>query len=124
MNGNMTRPGVHLQTWGNIGDALTRQGELQSEAGDSSAGQDAFGQAMQAFEMACSMSSSEQGDDLPGLLHNWGVGLSSMADHIMVCSDLKFSVEIWPGALQCEPDTSCVPSYMHNLGCGMDFGRW
>lgn len=39
---------------------------------------------MQAFEAACSMTSSEQGDDLPGLLHNWGVGLSSMADQLQV----------------------------------------
>lgn len=39
---------------------------------------------MQAFETACSMSSSEQGDDLPGLLHNWGVGLSTMANQLNV----------------------------------------
>ena len=92
----MTQPDVPVQTWGNIGDAMTRQGELQCEAGDTSAGQDAFGQAMQAFETACSMSSSEQGDDLPGLLHNWGVGLSSMANHMMVCSSVLWKLGVVP----------------------------
>lgn len=39
---------------------------------------------MQAFETACCMTSSEHGDDLPGLLHNWGVGLSAMAEQLNV----------------------------------------
>ncbi len=73
-----------VQTWGNRADALVRQAELLAEvtpaqSGDDAVGQ-AFEQAMQAYEKACSMTSSEQGDDLPGLLHNWGVGLRSMAD--------------------------------------------
>ncbi len=73
-----------VQTWGNRADALVRQAELLAEvtpaqSGDDAVGQ-AFAQAMQAYEKACSMTSSEQGDDLPGLLHNWGVGLRSMAD--------------------------------------------
>jgi len=63
-----------VQTWGNRADALVRQAELLAEvtpaqSGDDAVGQ-AFAQAMQAYEKACSMTSSEQGDDLPGLLHN------------------------------------------------------
>ncbi|DBA87568.1 TPA: hypothetical protein ACH3X1_004592 [Trebouxia sp. C0004] len=71
-------------TWGNRADALVRQAELLAEVTPAQVGGDAvgqaFAQAMQAYEKACSMTSSEQGDDLPGLLHNWGVGLRSMAD--------------------------------------------
>jgi hypothetical protein len=73
-----------VQTWGNRADALVRQAELLAEVTPAQSGDDAVGhayaQAMQAYEKACSMTSSEQGDDLPGLLHNWGVGLRSMAD--------------------------------------------
>ncbi|KAL0028647.1 hypothetical protein WJX79_007908 [Trebouxia sp. C0005] len=71
-------------TWGNRADALVRQAELLAEVTPAQLGENAVGQsfaeALQAYEKACSMTSSEQGDDLPGLLHNWGVGLRSMAD--------------------------------------------
>lgn len=80
--------GCVLQTWGNRADAFVRQAELMAE---SNAGQDgeqaarqAYEQSMEAYATACSLSSSEQGDDLPGLLHNWGVGLRSMAEHTLV----------------------------------------
>ncbi|GFR51857.1 hypothetical protein Agub_g14327 [Astrephomene gubernaculifera] len=38
-----------------------------------------FSGALAAYEAACALSDSEQGDDLPGLLCNWGAGLLSMA---------------------------------------------
>ena len=67
---------------------MVRQAELLAEIeggqSDGSAVGQAYSQAMQAYDRACSMTSSEQGDDLPGLLHNWGVGLRSMADHQQV----------------------------------------
>ena len=69
---------------------MVRQAELLAEINrgqsDGSAVGQAYGQAMEAYDRACSMTSSEQGDDLPGLLHNWGVGLRSMADHQQVVS--------------------------------------
>lgn len=79
-----------VQTWGNRADALVRQAELLAEVTPAQLGENAVGQsfaeALQAYEKACSMTSSEQGDDLPGLLHNWGVGLRSMADLQQVLS--------------------------------------
>ncbi|GJP32917.1 hypothetical protein CLOM_g17500 [Closterium sp. NIES-68] len=38
-----------------------------------------YERAMQAYGTACSLCDARVGDDLPGLLHNWGVGLLSAA---------------------------------------------
>ena len=74
-----------MQTWGNKADASVRQGELLAETqSDHTASQQAYAHAMEAYNTACSMSTSDQGDDLPGLLHNWGVGLRSLAEHEQV----------------------------------------
>ncbi|KAK9838501.1 hypothetical protein WJX81_003740 [Elliptochloris bilobata] len=40
-----------------------------------------YAEAMAAYAAACSLSSSEAGDDLPALLFNWGVGLHSLGTH-------------------------------------------
>lgn len=37
--------------------------------------------AVQSYESSCSMTDSSAGDDLPGLLHNWGVGLHTISKH-------------------------------------------
>ena len=60
-----------LQTWSNLADTLALYGA-------------AYGEAMRAYERACQLSTSEAGDDLPGLLHNWGVGLHSLGTHAQV----------------------------------------
>ncbi|GLC42096.1 hypothetical protein PLESTM_001290900 [Pleodorina starrii] len=49
--------------------AAAREAEAQSD----------FAAAILSYEAACSMSDSSQGDDLPGLLSNWGAGLLSLA---------------------------------------------
>ena len=76
--------GCVLQTWGNRADAFVRQAELMAESNAGQGREQAYEQGMEAYATACSLSSSEQGDDLPGLLHNWGVGLRSMAEHTLV----------------------------------------
>ncbi|EFJ48167.1 hypothetical protein VOLCADRAFT_91252 [Volvox carteri f. nagariensis] len=48
---------------------MAREAESQSD----------FSAAISSYEAACSMSDSTQGDDLPGLLCNWGAGLRSLA---------------------------------------------
>ncbi|KAK9813059.1 hypothetical protein WJX72_008231 [[Myrmecia] bisecta] len=68
-------------TWSNLADALVAKAERLFDAGQHQAAQDAYGRAMEAYSKSCSMSSSDQGDDLPGLLHNWGVGFFSIASH-------------------------------------------
>lgn len=44
-------------------------------------GHGVFQQALEAYCRSCTLSDSEQGDDLPGLLQNWGVGLYDMSKH-------------------------------------------
>eukprot|EP00775_Hariotina_reticulata_P010991 gene10991-11145_t len=68
-------------TLSNLGDALVALGEAALNAGDAAAGQDAFQAAVQAYESSCSLTDSSAGDDLPGLLHNWGVGLHTISKH-------------------------------------------
>ena len=77
---------VPSQIWSNLADALVSTGEQLSEAGQMEEGQGHYRQALQAYERSCSLSDSQQGDDLPGLLHNWGVGLHSLASHAQVTS--------------------------------------
>lgn len=73
-----------LQTLSNLGDALVSQGEALLESGQSSAGQAAFSSALESYQASCSLSDSSAGDDLPGLLHNWGVGLHTISKHAQV----------------------------------------
>eukprot|EP00878_Enallax_costatus_P032407 GHUV01035613.1.p1 GENE.GHUV01035613.1~~GHUV01035613.1.p1 ORF type:complete len:300 (+),score=126.70 GHUV01035613.1:130-1029(+) len=69
------------QTLSNLGDVLVSQGEALLESGQSAAGQAAFQSAVEAYQSSCSLSDSSAGDDLPGLLHNWGVGLHTISKH-------------------------------------------
>ncbi|PSC72882.1 hypothetical protein C2E20_4035 [Micractinium conductrix] len=66
-------------TWSNLADALIQQAELCCEAGQGQAGGALFQEAMQAYHRACSLSDAADGDDVPGLLVNWGRGLLAMA---------------------------------------------
>ena len=64
---------------------LVARAELLDEAAESEASVAAvYGEAMAAYGRACMLSSSEDGDDLPGLLNNWGVGLHSLGTHAKV----------------------------------------
>lgn len=82
-------------THSNLGDALVSLAELICDSSDVSTGTPScltdagcltpdqlYNEANTHYEAACALSSSEEGDDLPGLLHNWGVGLLSGATHL------------------------------------------
>ena len=73
-----------VQTYSNLADAYVSIAERLASGGDAQSSQRAYEEAMAAYERACSLSSSEHGDDLPGLLHNWGVGLFSAGTHLQV----------------------------------------
>lgn len=76
-----------LQTWSNLADVLVQHAELCCEQGADGGGAGAhvlYSRAREAYSRACELSSSEDGDDLPGLLLNWGVALLSMAKHAQV----------------------------------------
>lgn len=65
----------------NLGDCLVELGEARCAHAAAAAGAEvAFREATAAYEHACSVSDSAQGDDLPSLLVNWGVGLFKMAE--------------------------------------------
>ncbi|KAK9821850.1 hypothetical protein WJX74_004939 [Apatococcus lobatus] len=81
--------------WSNLGDALVSIGEQLCEAGQVEEGQGCYKEALQAYEHSCSLSDSQQGDDLPGLLHNWGVGLHSFASHTQ---DAAQALSLWSQA--------------------------
>jgi len=65
-------------TWSNLADVLVQRGELLCKKANgnsnstSEEGTQCFVRSQEAYSRACSLSSSEQGDDLPGLLLNWG----------------------------------------------------
>jgi hypothetical protein len=73
-----------LQTLSNLGDALVAQGEAVLTSGQADAGQAAFASALECYQASCSLSDSSAGDDLPGLLHNWGVGLHTISKQALV----------------------------------------
>lgn len=75
-----------MQTWSNLADVLVQHADLCAERGGpgAAAAGPLYGQAREAYSRACELSSSENGDDLPGLLHNWGVALLGMARHAQV----------------------------------------
>ena len=68
----------------NLGDVLVSLGEQQVASKQHEAARESYARAMEVYNGACSTSSSEAGDDLPGLLHNWGVGLYSAGLHLQV----------------------------------------
>jgi hypothetical protein len=75
---------VLLQTLSNLGDALVSQGEAALQLNQPDAGQAAFASALECYQASCSLSDSSAGDDLPGLLHNWGVGLHTISKQAQV----------------------------------------
>ena len=68
-------------TWSNLADVLIQHGELLCKGGAGTEGGEMFSRAREAYSRACGLSSSEQGDDLPGLLLNWGAGVLAAAAH-------------------------------------------
>jgi hypothetical protein len=73
-----------VQTLSNLGDALVQQGEAAIAVGNAELGQHCFQSALSSYEASCSQTDSGQGDDLPGLLHNWGVGLHTISSYAQV----------------------------------------
>ena len=68
-----------FETFLNLADAHAQLGGLAAAAGDTGAAAAAFSTAFDTYARACALSSSDQGDDLPGLLVNWGGALHEAA---------------------------------------------
>jgi tetratricopeptide (TPR) repeat protein len=68
--------------WSNLADVLVQHGECNFNFGQHPESVlHYFNLAKQAYQRSCSLSSSENGDDLAGLLLNWGSGLLTAARH-------------------------------------------
>ncbi len=67
-----------LRSWA---DALVRRAELAAGAGDGASADACYGRALGAYAAACGGADSTKGDDVAGLLYNWGCGLQSLAKH-------------------------------------------
>ena len=57
-------------TWSNLADALVQHGEVLCRTGEMTEGFKIFERAHDAYGKSCGLSSSENGDDLPGSVHN------------------------------------------------------
>ncbi|KAK2080928.1 hypothetical protein QBZ16_000782 [Prototheca wickerhamii] len=66
-------------TWSNLADAEVAAAVALAAAGDAATCERLAADARASYLAACELSSSEQGDDLPGLLCNWGAGLTALA---------------------------------------------
>lgn len=78
-----------VQTHSNLGDALVSVAEALFESSQMETSRQTYAQAFASYSQACSLSTSDDDDDLPGLLHNWGVGLNSAG------SSFKVSRSAW-----------------------------
>ena len=67
-------------TYSNLGDILVQHGELLCKAGSIMEGFAKFTKSRESYAKACELSSTDQGDDLPGLLLNWGAGVLTAAE--------------------------------------------
>ena len=67
-----------MQTWNNLADALIQLAQALSTTQRLQEAEEAVARARTSYQCATSLSSSEDGDDLPGLLCNWGSGLTAV----------------------------------------------
>jgi len=63
----------------NLADARVKRGECAGRLGDAEAANALFDSAFRTYEAACGRADSAAGDDLGGLLHDWGCGLVAAA---------------------------------------------
>lgn len=67
-----------MQTWSNLADVLIELAQALAATKRLTDAEEAVTRAHTAYQSATSLSSSEDGDDLPGLLCNWGTGLTAV----------------------------------------------
>ena len=63
----------------NLADARVKRGECAGRLGDAESANALFESAFRTYEAACGRADSAAGDDLGGLLHDWGCGLVASA---------------------------------------------
>jgi len=69
------------ETHSSMADALLKLGEACLRLGRPEEGERHFRRSLEAYQAACGLSDSANGDDLPGLLYDWGVSCYTIAGH-------------------------------------------
>jgi tetratricopeptide (TPR) repeat protein len=65
-------------TWNNCADMLISHAEFEADSG----ARHIYEKAIDAYGKACELSSTENGDNLPSLLCDWGSGLLSFSEYV------------------------------------------
>jgi hypothetical protein len=66
----------------NLADARVKCAECAAECGEREAAHNTFTAAFRTYEAACGRADSQAGDDLGGLLFDWGCGLVASANNL------------------------------------------
>lgn len=82
-----------MQTWSNLADALIQLAQAHAARGQMGDARAAVVTARAAYVSATSLSESDAGDDLPGLLCNWGTGLTAAGGMLREAGDGAAAVE-------------------------------
>jgi hypothetical protein len=82
-----------MQTWSNLADVLIQLVQALAATHKLHDAEEAMRRAQSAFQESCSRSSSYDGDDLPGLLCNWGTGLAAVGSILRDAGALQKAVE-------------------------------
>lgn len=96
-----------MQTWSNLADALIQLSQAHAAQGAHSDARAAVVAARAAYVSSTALSSSDAGDDLPGLLCNWGAGLTAAGGMLREAGDAAGALEALRDAvrrLECSAD--------------------
>eukprot|EP00803_Ostreobium_quekettii_P003551 evm.model.scf_1101.6 EVM.evm.TU.scf_1101.6 scf_1101:27632-29210(-) len=69
------------KVWNNLADVQIELGVAEHRMGMHDASVVSLQDGLLSYSQACMFSDSSRGDDLPGLLHDWGVALQTVAEH-------------------------------------------
>ena len=88
-----------MQTWSNLADSLIQLSQALSSTQRLQDVEEAVTRARAAYQSSCSNSSAYEGDDLPGLLSNWGTGLATVAGLLRDAGLYEEAVEVQKEAI-------------------------
>lgn len=81
-------------TWSNIADALMQLAQALADTGQVQDAARRVSESRAAYERATELSHSDEGDDLPGLLCNWGSGLCAAAKIASAAGDRDAAISL------------------------------
>lgn len=82
-----------MQTWSNLADTLIQLAQAHSAQRQHAEARAAVAAARAAYVSSTAISSSDVGDDLPGLLCNWGTGLTAAGGMLREAGDTAGALE-------------------------------